>query len=315
VVHQHLGVLVGQLAGEGDLVALPQAHFADVLQAEHADHLAADADGGVEHGADALRAQVGLGQLAGARVLQDVVGVDGAAAVDGLQVVGVAAGVEAARQLELVDVAAVDGDRLHMVVGGQTPDAGAGHVVGLAGGLGDQLRGFQQRVAGLIAVPRQAHDQVLLGARAHQVLQVLVLGALVHLQGHLQAQVLFRQLALGFLAGAFLVLQQVAVEQLAAALLEGLADFQQVQHAAGRVQGVAHLVVGMFHQLLLDLFVQAVPRLGFHQAGVGGVEQAASRNSRVQLGSFNRSKRSSPSRDGTGSWVTASTAGRLAVSG
>ena len=37
LIGQHLRILIGQFAGEGDLVGLPCARFACVLQAENAD--------------------------------------------------------------------------------------------------------------------------------------------------------------------------------------------------------------------------------------------------------------------------------------
>lgn len=278
VVHQDLRVLVGEFPGEGDLVALPHAVLAGVFQAQHADHLAADADGGVEQGVDAQRLQVVLVEFLGAWVALGVVGVDGAPAVYRLEVGGVAAGVDALGLLVLVEVAAVDGHRFQALVVEQAPDAGARGAVGFAGGLGDQLRGFQQRVAGQVAMAGQADDQVLLGARAQQVLQVVVLGALVEVQGRLQAQVLRFQVEQLFAAlGALrsLLDHQVAVQQLAAMLLEGFAELQHGQQAVGCVQLVAHLVVRALHQLLLDLLVQAVAGLGFHQAGVRRIEQCA----------------------------------------
>ncbi|MNO95147.1 hypothetical protein D3C76_867810 [compost metagenome] len=273
VVHQHVGVLVGQFAGEGDLVALPLARRADMFQAEHPDHLAADADARVEQGADAQRAQELAGQLAGARVLHDVVGVDGAAAVERFEVVGEVVGIDVRRFLVGAGVAAVDGDRFQAVAGMQPPDAGARHVVGLAGGLGDQPRRLQQRVVGQVAMPRQAHDEVLLGARAQQVLQLFFLGALVQFQGHAQAHFLLVRLWL--VEGEVLFRQQVAMQQLAAVVLEGRADLQHAQAALRRMQVVADAVAAVLQQLLLDLLVQPVARLGLHQAGEGGVDEAA----------------------------------------
>ena len=65
------------------------------------------------------------------------------------------------------------------------------------GGAGTALVGsFLERVAGAVAVARQAHDQALLGARADQVLQVLVLGALIQFDGRLQLDVLRLKLLL-----------------------------------------------------------------------------------------------------------------------
>ncbi|MCY1358040.1 hypothetical protein D9M69_445570 [compost metagenome] len=69
--------------------------------------------------------------------------------------------------------------------------------------------------------------------------------------------------------------QQVAAQQLATMLLEGLAELDQLAAAAGRVQGVVDAVVRAGEQLLLDVFVQAVARVRFHQAGIGRADQAA----------------------------------------
>jgi hypothetical protein len=46
------------------------------------------------------------------------------------------------------------------------PDARSGHVIDAASRTGDQFGGFMQRVAGAVALARQAHDQALLGMRA-----------------------------------------------------------------------------------------------------------------------------------------------------
>jgi hypothetical protein len=86
VVVDDLGELVGQLAGKGDFVRLP-GRVARLLQAQHADHLAIDANAGVEHGVDVAREQA-FGHVPGARVAHGVVGVDGAAGVQGFKVVG-----------------------------------------------------------------------------------------------------------------------------------------------------------------------------------------------------------------------------------
>ncbi|MNM88664.1 hypothetical protein D3C81_1008860 [compost metagenome] len=276
VVHQDMGVLVGQLAGERHFVAAPLALTADVLQAEHPDHFAADADAGVEQRTDALWAQILAGQFAGARVLLRVVRVDGATAVERLEVVGEVVGVDVRWLFIGTAVAAIDDDGLQAVAGMQAPDAGARYRIGFAGGLGDQAGGFQQRIVRAVAVPRQAHDQVLLGARAHQMLQMLVLAALVQLQRLLQASVLFFEIEqAGFVGRRRFVLQQVAVQQLPAVALEGFAELLQTQAAIRAMQVVADPIAAVVQQLLLDLFVQAMPGLGFHQAGERGFDEVA----------------------------------------
>jgi hypothetical protein len=93
VVVDHLRELVGQLAGKGDFVRLPGPWPAGLLQAQHAHHLAVDADAGIEHGV-VVGGVEQLGHFAGARVVAGVVGVDGAAGVQGFEVVGEAAGVD-----------------------------------------------------------------------------------------------------------------------------------------------------------------------------------------------------------------------------
>ncbi len=97
VVVDDLGELIRQLTGKGDFIGLPGAGHAGLLQTEHADHLAVDADAGVEHGVDVARAQ-GLCHLACARVAHRIMRVDGAAAVQRFHVVGKAADVDHLRQ-------------------------------------------------------------------------------------------------------------------------------------------------------------------------------------------------------------------------
>ncbi|MNF65862.1 hypothetical protein D3C84_476400 [compost metagenome] len=277
LVHQDLGELVGQFAGEGDLVRLPDPRGAGVFQAEHAHHLAADADAGVEHGGDALGLEIAADQLAGAWVALGIVRVDGAPAVQGFEVARVQGHVDCPRVFVVVLVAAEQADG-HQLAALEHPDAGARDVVGFAGGLGDELCGFLGRIAGGVAMARQAHDQALLGAGADQVLQVVFLGALVELEGGAQAAVLGFQVEVLLLFPGLLRLaghHQVAAQQFAAVLLERLADLQQAQGPIGGVQGVVDGVVGFFAQLQLHLVMQPVTAFRFHQAGVGGVDEGA----------------------------------------
>ena len=51
MVVDDLGKLVGQLAGKGDFIRLPNAGLAHLLQAQHADYLPIDAYARIEHGA------------------------------------------------------------------------------------------------------------------------------------------------------------------------------------------------------------------------------------------------------------------------
>ncbi|MNH06987.1 hypothetical protein D3C79_663670 [compost metagenome] len=186
VVCDHLGELVGQLAGKGNLVRLPGPWLAGLLQAQHADHLAIDTDAGVEHGL-VFRAHA-LRQGAGARVVAGVVSVDGAACVQCIQVVGEAAGIDGFGLAVLLCVAVPGDDRFQALVF-QVPDAGAVDLVDFAGALGDQLGRFEQRVARAVAMAGEAQDKVLLAAHPLQVLQLFLLRALVQLQGQLQAVV------------------------------------------------------------------------------------------------------------------------------
>jgi hypothetical protein len=103
-------------------------------------------------------------------------------------------------------------------------------------------------------VAGQAQDQVLLGAHPFQVLQLLVLSALIELQGDLQARVLhFKVGGNGQFAGVEDIVDhhQVAAQQLAIVLPVAFTDFQQTQGAAGGVQGVTDDVVRIRAQLHL----------------------------------------------------------------
>jgi hypothetical protein len=124
-----------------------QARVAGLLQAQHADHLAVDADAGVEHGVDVLGA--GCRPFRGCAGRAWRCGVDGAAGVQGFQVVGkrlasIGSGRRAGR-------CAVVGRDRHQALLFEVPDAGAVDLVDIAGAAGDQLGGFLQRVAGCSA--------------------------------------------------------------------------------------------------------------------------------------------------------------------
>ncbi|MNH12583.1 hypothetical protein D3C79_721290 [compost metagenome] len=158
----------------------------------------------------------------------------------------------------------------------QVPDARAVDLVDLAGTAGDQFGGFEQRIAGAVAMAGQVQDQVLLGTYPLQVLELFLLGPLVELQRDLQAAVA------GFEVGGRQVWRvtrlavedhQVTAQQLAVVLLVGFAQLQQVQRALGGVQGIAHQVMGALGQLQLNGIVQFVARFGLHQAGVGRADQ------------------------------------------
>ncbi|MNJ33767.1 hypothetical protein D3C77_284570 [compost metagenome] len=125
---------------------------------------------------------------------------------------------------------------------------------------------------------RQVQDQLLLGAYPLEVFQLLLLGALVELQGDLQAVVAgleFGRAQVRGIAWVGVDHHQVTAQQLAIVLLVGFAQFQQVQRPLGGVQGIAHQVAGALAQLQLDVVMQLVARLGLHQAGVGRADQGA----------------------------------------
>lgn len=105
---------------------------------------------------------------------------------------------------------------------------------------------------------------------------MVVLEALVGVQGRLQVQVLRLQVEQLLAApGAPLSLldHQIAMQQLVATLLEGLAEPRHDRHTVEYVQLVARLVARMLHQSLLDLLVQAMTGPRFHQADVRRIEQ------------------------------------------
>ncbi|MNE53469.1 hypothetical protein D3C80_1482010 [compost metagenome] len=83
----------------------------------------------------------------------------------------------------------VGGNR-YQVLAFKVPQACAVDLVDVAGTAGDQLGRFLQRIAAAVALACEQQDQVLLGAYALQVQQLLLLGALVQFQGDLQARVL-----------------------------------------------------------------------------------------------------------------------------
>ena len=188
MVVDDLRELVGQLTGKGDFIGLPGAGNAGLLQAQHADHLAIDADAGVEHRIDVARAQ-GFGHLAGARVAHRIVRVDGAAAMQGFHVVGETADVDYLRQEVLLGRAVIRRNR-HQQITFEVPQAGAVDFIDIVGAAGDQLGGFLQRVVAAVALAGQQQDQILLGAHSLKVQQLFLLGALVQFQGDLQAGIL-----------------------------------------------------------------------------------------------------------------------------
>ncbi len=114
-------------------------------------------------------------------------------------------------------------------------------------------------------------------------LDMLVLGLLMLLQRGAEPGVLYPQILLRFGLAAG---HQIASEQLAAVLLEGFAEFGDLQHAFWAVQAIAHRVVAAFGQLLLDVLMQLVAGAGLHEAGVGGVDQRAQVGGTDADGSF-----------------------------
>ncbi|MCY1451968.1 hypothetical protein D9M71_688610 [compost metagenome] len=97
VIADDLGELVRQFAGESDFVRLPGAGRTGLFQAQHANHLAVDADAGIEHRVDIPRTQA-FGHIPGTRVAHGIVGVDGAAGMQSVEVVGKNADVDWRRQ-------------------------------------------------------------------------------------------------------------------------------------------------------------------------------------------------------------------------
>ncbi|MNN01741.1 hypothetical protein D3C81_1143690 [compost metagenome] len=276
VIVDDLGELIGELAGKGNFIRLPGPCRAGVLQAEHADHLAIDADTGIEHRVDVARAQA-FSHFPGARIVTGVVGVNGAAGVQGVEVVGKAAGVDGIGQVVFLALAVVRGDRLQALPF-QVPDARTFDLVDLTSAAGDQLGGFEQRVAGAVAMTGEVQDQLLLGAHPFQMLKLFLLRLLVELQGDLQAVVAGFQVGgaeVRAVTGLGVDDHQVAAQQLAVVLLVGFTEFQQVQRSLSGVQGVAHQVVRALAQLQLDGVMQFVASLGLHQAGVGRADQGA----------------------------------------
>ncbi|MCY1404596.1 hypothetical protein D9M71_198090 [compost metagenome] len=274
VVADDLGELVRQFAGEGDFIRLPGTGGTDLLQAQNANHLAIDTDAGVEHCVDVARAQA-FGHLPGARVVHGVMGVDGATGVQGVEVIGEHADVDRLRQQVFLIRAVIGRDR-HQHRTFEAPQAGAVDLVNVAGTAGDQLGGFAQGVVAAVALPGKQQDQVLLGAHPVQMQQLLLLGALIELQGDLQARVPGFQIQ-GRLQRVILVQavndQQVAAQQVAIVLFVGFAQFQQIQGAGGRVQGVADQVMRALSQLVLDRIMKLIARFRLHQAGVGRAHQ------------------------------------------
>ena len=118
------------------------------------------------------------------------------------------------------------------------PISGTIDLIDIAGAAGDQFGGFLQRVVLTVPVAGQAQDQVLLGAYALQVLELVSLGSLVERQGDLQAAVLcfkFGHRRWQRVGSAVFNSQQVAAQKVAVVLLVGLAQLHQVQRAKGCV--------------------------------------------------------------------------------
>ena len=64
---------IGEIGGEGDLIVEPVTRPTDMFCTDDADHLAAMADWGIEHGADGQRLQVTAGKFGRARILQRII--------------------------------------------------------------------------------------------------------------------------------------------------------------------------------------------------------------------------------------------------
>ncbi|MNU95068.1 hypothetical protein D3C71_850710 [compost metagenome] len=274
VIADDLSELIRQFTGEGDLVRLPGAGGAGLFQTQHADHLAVDADTGVEHRVDVARAQA-FGHFPGARIAHGVVGVDGAPGVQGVEIVGEHADVDRLRQQVFLVRAVIGRDR-HQLRTFQMPQTGAVDFVDIAGAAGDQFGGFLQGVVAAVTLAGQQQDQVLLGAHPVQVQQLFLLGALVEFQSDLQARVLGFQIQCRqqrVIVEQAVDHQQVAAQQVSIVLFVSFAEFQQVQGTRGGVQGVADQVMRVFTQLLLDCVMQLIARFRLHQAGVGRAHQ------------------------------------------
>ncbi|MNS92896.1 hypothetical protein D3C72_1270440 [compost metagenome] len=261
VVADDLGKLVRQFSGERDFIRLPGAGCPGLLQAQNADHLAIDADTGVEHCVDVPRAQA-FGHLPGAWVAHGVMGVDGTAGVQGVEVIGEKTDVDRLRQQVFLIRAVIGRDR-HQHRAFEVPQAGTVDFVDVAGAAGDQLGGFAQGVVAAVALTGEQQDQILLGPHPLQMQQLLLLGTLIEFQGDLQARVLGFQIQ-GRLQRVILEQavddQQVAAQQVSIVLFVGFAQLQQSQGASGGVQGIADQVVRAFSQLLLDCVVQLIAR-------------------------------------------------------
>ncbi len=187
------------------------------------------------------------------------------------------AGVDGRRQ-QVFPAGAVIGRDGHQHRAFQVPQAGAVDCVDITGASRNQLGGFLQGIVAAVALAGQQQDQVLLGARPFQMLQLFLLGALVEFQGDLQARVLVFQIQCrqqGVIFEQAVDHQQVTAQQVSIVLLVGFAHFQQVQRAGGGVQGVADQVVRVFAQLVLDRIMQLIARFRLHQAGVGRADQSA----------------------------------------
>ncbi len=115
----------------------------------------------------------------------------------------------------------------------------------------------------------QAHDQLLLRARAHQLFQLFVACRRVEHGVHAGGGAIERR------GGGRFADDQVADQQFASVLAAALAHFGQRERAARSVQLVFDAIVRLVQELLLDIVVQLVPGVRLHQARVGRVDQRA----------------------------------------
>jgi hypothetical protein len=143
--HERQRGLVGHLAGEVHLLDAPAPRRADLLVADHADHLAGHADRGVQE-ADDVGGEHVVQEVAAARVRARVVGVQRAAARHGLEVRRRVVGAQRRTHGVLVRAAIVEVDAAELgAVVAQQPHAGASDVEGPRGDLG-QIGGGQGEV-------------------------------------------------------------------------------------------------------------------------------------------------------------------------
>gem|GEM_PF-4641755 len=137
LVGQHLGVLIGQLAGEGDLVGLPVARCAVVLKTQDAGDLAADPDGCVKDRTNAARGEKGSIQFFEAGVVGDIAGFQRAAVMQCVEITGAGRQIDMGGVFETV-ILAQEGRNGFGPAAVEMPDRRSPHVEGFDGGLGDQ---------------------------------------------------------------------------------------------------------------------------------------------------------------------------------